>query len=169
MIGQPHLRRLEKRIAGSSLCSIFILMSESPDPSGRGLPPGPVFPAPDRPPGCWPRPPAALIAARLDEPPGGARVTVAGLVILRQRPGSARGVIFVTLEDETGVINVVIWRGLYERARRAVIAARVMRVTGRLQRAAGVVHVLAEEVEDISALLDLLPETGAPCPPDESR
>lgn len=104
----------------------------------------------------WPRPPAALVAARLDEPPGGARVTVAGLVLVRQRPGTARGVIFVTLEDETGVVNVVIWRGIFERFRRAVIAGRMLRVTGRIERQAGVVHVVAEVIEDVSALLDRL-------------
>lgn len=104
----------------------------------------------------WPRPPAALPAARLNEPPGGARVAVAGLVILRQRPGTARGVVFLTLEDETGVVNVIVWRAVYERFRRAVIAGRLLRVTGRVQRGGGVVHVLAEGIEDISALLDRL-------------
>lgn len=108
----------------------------------------------------WPRPPAALVAARLHEPPAHARVTVAGLVILRQRPGTAKGVIFLTLEDETGVVNIVVWRALYERFRRAVIAGRLLRVTGRIQRDNGVVHVLAEEIEDISHLLDRL-VTGA--------
>lgn len=110
----------------------------------------------------WPRPPSALQAGRLDEPPEGARVTVAGLVILRQRPGTAKGVIFVTLEDETGVVNVIVWRKLYERFRRAVIAGRMLRVTGRLQREAGVVHVIAEEVEDISAMLDSLLDVTDP-------
>ena len=64
--------------------------------------------------------------------------------------------IFVTLEDETGVVNVIVWRGIYERFRRAVIAGRMLRVTGRLQRAHGVTHVIAEQIEDISALLDSL-------------
>ncbi|WP_417524516.1 OB-fold nucleic acid binding domain-containing protein [Marinovum sp.] len=124
----------------------------------------------------WPRPPSALQASRLDEPPQGARVTVAGLVILRQRPGTAKGVIFITLEDETGVVNVIVWRKLYERFRRAVIAGRMLRVTGRLQREAGVTHVIAEEVEDISAMLDSLldvtdaDEVSAPLPgPDQRR
>lgn len=108
------------------------------------------------PPEDWPRPPAALVAARLDEPPQGARVTVAGLVILRQRPGTAKGVVFVTLEDETGVVNVIVWRKMYERFRRAVIAGRLLRVTGPLQRENGVVHVIAEQVEDLSSLLDRL-------------
>ena len=107
-------------------------------------------------PGSWPRPPAALPAARLVEPPAGARVCVAGLVLVRQRPGTAKGVIFLTLEDETGTCNVVVWAKVYERFRRAVIAGRLLRVTGRLQREAGVVHVVAEGIEDISAMLDRL-------------
>lgn len=115
-------------------------------------------PAP--PPATWPRPPAALPAARLDEPPAGARVCVAGLVLLRQRPGTAKGVIFVTLEDETGVANVVVWAKVFERFRRAVISARLLRVTGRLQRDAGVVHVVAETVEDLSPMLDMLLRPG---------
>lgn len=110
----------------------------------------------DRQPGTWPRPPAALVAARLDEPPVGARVCVAGLVLVRQRPGTAKGVIFVTLEDETGTCNVVVWAKVYERFRRAVIAGRMLRVTGRVQREGGVVHVVAERIEDLSAMLDRL-------------
>jgi DNA polymerase III alpha subunit len=97
-----------------------------------------------------------LPAARLDEPSVGARVCVAGLVLVRQRPGTAKGVIFVTLEDETGTCNVVVWAKVYERFRRAVIAGRLLRVTGRVQREAGVVHVVAELIEDISPLLDRL-------------
>ncbi|WP_037307535.1 OB-fold nucleic acid binding domain-containing protein [Ruegeria halocynthiae] len=104
----------------------------------------------------WPRPPACLPANRLGDPPEGARVAVAGLVILRQRPGTAKGVIFVTLEDETGIVNVVVWRKIYEEFRRAVISGRLLRVTGRMQRAHSVTHVIAEEVEDISSMLDVL-------------
>ncbi|PCJ05232.1 MAG: hypothetical protein COB16_16190 [Rhodobacteraceae bacterium] len=104
----------------------------------------------------WPRPPACLVAGRLQEPPENARITVAGLVILRQRPGTAKGVIFLTLEDETGVVNVIVWRKIYEAFRRAVIAGRLLRVTGRLQRAHSVTHVIAEQIEDISPMLDLL-------------
>ncbi|WP_255731220.1 OB-fold nucleic acid binding domain-containing protein [Phaeobacter sp. B1627] len=107
-------------------------------------------------PTAWPRPPACLPAALLDRPPSEARVTVAGLVILRQRPGTAKGVIFLTLEDETGVVNIIVWRKIYERFRRAVIAGRLLRVTGKLQRADGVIHVIAEQIEDISPMLDLL-------------
>jgi len=111
-----------------------------------------------RPAADWPRPPSALPAARLCEPPNGARVTVAGLVLVRQRPGTARGVIFVTLEDETGTANVVVWARVYERFRRAVIAGRLLRVTGRIQREGPVLHVVADEIEDISAMLDRLLE-----------
>lgn len=110
--------------------------------------------------GSWPRPPKALQAARLGEPPTGAQVTVAGLVLVRQRPGTAKGVIFVTLEDETGTANVVVWANVYERFRRAVIAGRLLRVTGKLQREAGVVHVVAELIEDLSPLLDRLLDPG---------
>ena len=83
-------------------------------------------------------------------------MTVAGLVLVRQRPGTAKGVIFVTLEDETGTANVVVWANVYERFRRAVIAGRLLRVTGKLQREAGVVHVVAELIEDLSPMLDRL-------------
>ncbi|RVV98608.1 hypothetical protein EKE94_06755 [Mesobaculum littorinae] len=116
---------------------------------------GAPLPAPAQPAG-WPRPPACLPHARLADPPNGARVAVAGLVLVRQRPGTAKGVIFLTLEDETGICNVIVWRALYERFRRAVIAGRCLRVTGRLQRDGAVVHVIAEVIEDISPMLDEL-------------
>lgn len=120
----------------------------------------PPLPASERP--LWPRPPACLTAERLQVPPEGARICVAGLVILRQRPGTAKDVIFVTLEDETGVVNVIVWRKIYERFRRAVIAGRLLRVTGRLQRAHSVTHEIAEQIEDISPMLDRLlqPDPG---------
>ena len=117
----------------------------------------------------WPRPPSALPAEWLDRPPGNARVTVAGLVILRQRPGTAKGVIFLTLEDETGIVNVIVWASIYERFRRAVIAGRMLRVTGRVQRSHGVTHVVAELVEDISAMLDRLLDPEPLCPAPEKR
>lgn len=104
----------------------------------------------------WPRPPQAITAQQLSVPPQGARLCVAGLVILRQRPGTAKGVVFVTLEDETGTVNVVIWSKKMELYRRAIMSARLMRVTGRLERAHGVTHIIAETVEDISYMLDLL-------------
>ncbi|MCV6583933.1 MAG: OB-fold nucleic acid binding domain-containing protein, partial [Marinibacterium sp.] len=78
------------------------------------------------------------------------RVQVCGLVITRQRPGTASGVIFLTLEDETGVSNVVVWPRVHDRHRRAVMGGRLLRVTGTLQREGQVVHVIAQKVEDIS-------------------
>jgi len=75
---------------------------------------------------------------------------ICGLVITRQRPGTASGVIFLTLEDETGVANVVVWPRVFERFRRAVMGGRLLRVTGPLQREGLVVHLIAERVEDLS-------------------
>ncbi len=81
-------------------------------------------------------------------PPG--RVSVCGLVITRQRPGTASGVIFLTLEDETGVSNIIVWPKVYERFRRVVMGGRLLRVTGRIQREGIVVHILADQIEDLS-------------------
>ena len=89
-------------------------------------------------------------------------VTVAGLVITRQRPGTASGVIFLTLEDETGVANIIVWPKIYTAFRSAVIGARLMRVTGKVQREGTVTHVIATQIEDISARLgDLAAGRGA--------
>ena len=90
----------------------------------------------------------------LDYVSNGARISVAGLVLVRQRPGTAKGVIFITLEDETGICNVIVWRKKYEEFRRAVIAGRCLRVTGRVQREGGVMHLISEQIEDISPMLD---------------
>lgn len=115
--------------------------------------------APGRPP-TWPRPPSCIRACDLKYPPAGTLLCVAGLVLVRQRPGTAKGVIFLTLEDETGTCNVVVWAKTYEAFRRAVIAGRLLRVTGRLQREQSVVHIIAEKIEDISPMLDRLLEPG---------
>ncbi|RPE67475.1 DnaE-like error-prone DNA polymerase [Pacificibacter maritimus] len=79
-----------------------------------------------------------------------ARITVCGLVITRQRPGTASGVIFLTLEDETGVSNVVVWPKVYERFRRTVMGGRLLRVSGRLEREGIVVHLIADHIDDLS-------------------
>ncbi|TPW32212.1 DNA polymerase III subunit alpha [Martelella alba] len=84
------------------------------------------------------------------------RVSVTGLVITRQRPGTASGVVFLTLEDETGVANIVVWKKVYERYRRIVMGGRLLKVTGPLQREGSVVHVIAEVIEDCSHLLSEL-------------
>ncbi|HEV2559126.1 MAG TPA: error-prone DNA polymerase [Microvirga sp.] len=80
-----------------------------------------------------------------------ARIAVSGLVLTRQRPGTAKGVVFLTLEDETGIANVIVWPDRFEANRRTVMTARLLAVRGRLQRAGEVVHVLAEDVLDLSA------------------
>ncbi|MRX49771.1 error-prone DNA polymerase [Paracoccus sp. S-4012] len=86
------------------------------------------------------------------------RHTITGLVITRQRPGTASGVIFLTLEDETGHANVIVWARVYQRFRAAVIGGRLLRVTGLLQREGIVTHLIAETVEDLSPQLGRLRE-----------
>lgn len=94
----------------------------------------------------------------------GARLCMAGLVLVRQRPGNGNA-IFVTLEDESGVVNVVIWARLFEHFRRAVMAARLMCVTGEVQRSPeGVVHLMASHIDDWSGLLDRLSDAHALSP-----
>ena len=83
----------------------------------------------------------------------GARVTVAGLVLVRQRPGTAKGVVFETLEDETGVANVIVWPKVFEANRALVLGARCVAVTGRLQSQDGVIHVVAQRLEDLTPLM----------------
>ena len=78
------------------------------------------------------------------------RASVCGLVITRQRPGTASGVIFLTLEDETGVSNIVVWPKVYKQFRRIVMGGRLLRVNGYLQREGIVVHLIAQNIEDMS-------------------
>ncbi len=86
----------------------------------------------------------------------GARVCVAGVVLVRQRPGSAKGVVFMTLEDETGVVNAVVWPKTLERFRGIVMGARLILIHGRIQRHEGIIHVVSERLEDRSDWLGLL-------------
>ncbi len=95
-------------------------------------------------------------ASDLEELPHGAKVTVAGLVLVRQRPGSAKGVIFMTLEDETGTTNVIVWPKIFERYRPVVMGARLVALRGRLQKAHGVIHVVADHLVDATQRLGLL-------------
>ena len=83
-------------------------------------------------------------------------ITVAGLVLVRQRPGTAKGVIFMTLEDETDIANIIVWPKAFEKNRRVVMTARFLAVRGRLQRAGLVIHVVAENFVDLSAELSSL-------------
>jgi error-prone DNA polymerase len=74
----------------------------------------------------------------------------AGLVLVRQRPGSAKGVMFITIEDETGVANLVVWPSVFERQRRVVLSAGMMAVRGKIQREGAVVHLVAHQLTDLS-------------------
>ncbi len=94
-----------------------------------------------------------LPSAGLRDMPTGRIVNVAGIVLIRQRPGTASGVIFSTLEDETGIINIIIWPKIFERHRRIVLAARLLGVRGQLQSEQGVIHVIARELFDMSGHL----------------
>jgi error-prone DNA polymerase len=89
----------------------------------------------------------------LAEVPHGGGARHAGLVVVRQRPSSAGGVTFVTLEDELGLVNVVVWRQVAQRFRRALLEARLLVVSGEIQRADGVQHLIARHLEDASDLL----------------
>ena len=99
-----------------------------------------------------------LSCADLKRTRDGARVSIAGVVLVRQRPGSAAGVVFMTIEDETGVANSVIWPKVLERMRKVVMGARLVVVHGRIQRHEDIIHVVAERLEDRSGWLRLLDE-----------
>ncbi|UCH52407.1 MAG: error-prone DNA polymerase, partial [Pseudomonadota bacterium] len=94
-----------------------------------------------------------LSSVQVRERAHGERVTTAGLVICRQHPSSASGTIFVTLEDEAGSTNVIVWGSVAERDRRALLGARLMAVQGEVQRENEVLHVIAHRLADYSSLL----------------
>ncbi|GAB5469792.1 MAG: error-prone DNA polymerase [Rhodospirillales bacterium] len=110
-------------------------------------------------------------AEALERLPDGRRIALAGLVLVRQRPGSAKGVIFATLEDETGVANVIVWPKVFERYRRIVLQASLLKVAGRLQKEGEVIHLVADRLVDLSERLEsleakardiLVPDIGGP-------
>ena len=92
----------------------------------------------------------------------GRRVSLAGLVLIRQRPGSAKGVCFITLEDETGVANLVIWPDAFAAQRKVVMGARLMVIHGMVQHDEAVVHVVARTLEDDSAMLRAISAEAMP-------
>jgi error-prone DNA polymerase len=100
-------------------------------------------------------------AAELEEIAQGRFVEIAGLVVVRQRPGSAKGVVFMTLEDESGVANVIVWPKLMDKVRGVVLAARFVRVRGVVQKEDGVIHVVARSVHDATPMLEALTEAHA--------
>ncbi len=92
----------------------------------------------------------------------GSQLSTAGLVLIRQRPGTAKGVLFMTIEDETGIANLIVWPKTFEQYRPVVLGARLIGVTGRLQHAGGVTHLVAEKLEDLSAMMGKVSRLGAP-------
>ena len=110
-----------------------------------------------------------MTAAAISRLADGRRVTVGGVVLVRQRPGSSKGVVFITLEDETGVANIVVWPKVFDTFRPVVMGARMMLIEGRLQRATdsdgAVIHLVAERIEDRTADLGLLSGAARPLEP----
>jgi error-prone DNA polymerase len=92
----------------------------------------------------------------------GRRVSLAGLVLIRQRPGSAKGVCFITLEDETGIANLVVWPDAFYAQRKVVMGARLMTVHGVIQRDEDIIHLIARTLEDDTAMLRAISEEPMP-------
>ena len=111
----------------------------------------------------------AVMARDVPQVPDGRRIRFAGVVLVRQRPGSSKGVVFMTLEDETGIVNVVVWPKVFDAFRPVVMGARMLMVQGRLQRAVdaegGVIHLIAEQLFDRTSDLALLSEDSRPLKP----
>ncbi len=99
--------------------------------------------------------------AKLKSMKNGALVSVAGIVLIRQRPGSAKGVVFLTIEDEFSVCNAVVWPQVLETCRSIVMGARLMLIRGRIQKAGEIIHVVANHVEDRTGWLACLTEDWA--------
>ena len=99
----------------------------------------------------------------------GRRLQTAGLVLVRQRPGSAKGVMFITIEDETGIANLVIWPTLYEKQRRIILSASMMGVNGRIQREGEVVHLVAQQLTDLSSELASIGDRDTTFPLPQGR
>ncbi|PWC34123.1 error-prone DNA polymerase [Azospirillum sp. TSO35-2] len=106
--------------------------------------------------------PGVTVAERLAQTRDGRRLTVAGLALVRQRPGSAEGVVFITLEDETGVANLVVMPDVFETFRRPIMTARLIAATGRVQNHEGVVHLRVETLLDLTHRLAELTGEDAP-------
>lgn len=94
-----------------------------------------------------------VTCAALTDIRDGRWINLGGLVLLRQKPGSAKGVMFITLEDETGVANLVVWPNLFEQHRRIVLGSSMLGVRGQVQKEGEVIHVVAQKLDDLSALL----------------
>ncbi len=98
--------------------------------------------------------------ADLETTKDGRRVIAPGIVLVRQKPGSAKGVMFITIEDETGIANIIVWPSIFEKQRRLILSASTIGVRGRVQREGSVIHVVAETLIDLSDLLRSVGERG---------
>ena len=85
-------------------------------------------------------------------------VRVAGIVTLRQRPKTAKGVVFLSLEDETGTINIICWNNIYNKFHKEILLSKLLLIDGIMLKEHGVINVIAKSIKDISQLLELLPE-----------
>jgi error-prone DNA polymerase len=93
----------------------------------------------------------------------------AGLVLVRQRPGSAKGVMFITIEDETGIANIVVWRKIFEKYRRVVLSSGMIGIYGKIQREGAVVHLVAHRLSDLSSELASIGQRHQHFPPPPER
>jgi error-prone DNA polymerase len=94
--------------------------------------------------------------------PNGRRISIAGLVLVRQMPGSAKGVMFITLEDETANANLIVWPSVFEKNRRTILSATMLGVRGRVQRQGDVIHVIVENLKDLTEDLKTISGVGEP-------
>ena len=105
-----------------------------------------------------------VTCAEAMQSPDGRWLTAAGIVLVRQMPGSAKGVMFITIEDETGIANLVVWPKVFEKQRRTILASGMMAVYGRIQRVDDVVHLVAHRLTDLSADLAGVGDRDFPLP-----
>ena len=100
--------------------------------------------------------------ADLERVRDGRRVEVAGIILVRQKPGSAKGVLFITIEDETGVANLIVWPDRFEAQRRTILSSAMISVVGKVQKEGQVIHVISETVSDQTAMLRSVGEMDFP-------
>jgi error-prone DNA polymerase len=110
-----------------------------------------------------------VTAAELAHLPVDRRLAIAGVVLIRQRPGSANGVVFITIEDETGIANLIVWPQILERFRRAALGATLLSCTGKLQREESVIHVVADRLDDLTPRLNTLRDRTGDAEPRPRR
>jgi len=110
-----------------------------------------------------------ITCAALKTTRDGRRVSVPGIVLVRQRPGSAKGVMFITVEDETGIANIIVWPSVFERQRRLILSAGMIACQGQVQREGEVIHVVARELTDLSPLLRSVSDRSSAFPLTHGR